>query len=218
MALSNNNNTRKKTTSAGARVGSNAPVETCPSFRSGHVPCDEDVIRLRTLTAPHVESFNYFLERGLPASIQSMERAELDLIDTARQQDSDRQLQDEGSGAGGGGGGGGAIGNLQDTTTVQFWISDVRVAKPSKASGSRSNRLLPRECRERSLMYAGQMSGNFCYRFIERRNGVTMPGRVQTIAKTFGELPIMVLSKECHLEGKLPRELVMLKEEVSIVM
>ncbi len=168
-------------------------VETCPSFRSGHLPRDQDVSRYRTLTAPHVESFDYFLETGLSAGIEDIEPAELDLI----KDDSTK---------------------LEDATTLQFWVESVTVAHPTKSLPSgrnKSRRLLPRECRERRLLYAGTMTGNFCYRFLERRNGSVFPGKTHKLSKNFGDLPIMVGSARCHLQHKLPAELVKLREEVG---
>lgn len=171
-------------------------VETCPSFRSGHLPNDQDVLRWRTLTAPHVESFDYFIEKGLSAGIEDIEPAELDLIK-------------EGEDAS----------KLQDATTLQFWVESVSVAHPSKplpTGKHKSRRLLPRECRERRLLYAGTLTGNFCYRMLERRNGSVFPGKTHKLSKTFGDLPIMVGSTRCHLQGKLPAELVRLREEVGV--
>jgi hypothetical protein len=34
--------------------------------------------------------------------------------------------------------------------------------------------------------------------------------------RKFGNMPIMIMSKACHLNGKTPAELVNMKEEVSI--
>ena len=188
----------KKRGSAAAAAA--VAVQTCPSFWAGHLPADDDVARLRELSAPHVESFNYFLQEGLKAGIEAIEPAELDLIDTKT------QLQDDGS-----------YRNLQDTTTVRFWMERVHVAAPTKSTPTgklATHRLLPRECRERGLMYAGKLTGTFCYQMVERRNGLELPQRVVRLhGKHFGELPIMVLSSACHLTGKLPQQLAALKEE-----
>ena len=165
------------------------------------LPSAEDVARLRTLTAPHVESFNYFLEHGLKAGIRDMEPAEIDLIDpkAAAAAAAARTF-------------------LQDATTLQFWVEAVSVTKPVKAAPTgtivASNKLLPRECRERGLMYAGCLTGAFCYRMTERRNGVEIPSKVHRLSKTFGDMPVMVLSSACHLKDASPKELAKLKEQV----
>jgi DNA-directed RNA polymerase I subunit RPA2 len=170
-------------------------VETCPSFRRGHLPDEKDVLRLRTLSMPHVESFNYFLEVGLPRGIKDIEPAELDLVDP-------QQVRD------------GEV-DWDEVSTMQFWVEDVKISKPSKSSAGRSNKLLPRETRERKIMYSGQIFGKFCYRIVQRRNGIQIPGPTTKLAKTFGNMPIMVMSNACHLAGLMPEELISLKEEVS---
>jgi DNA-directed RNA polymerase I subunit RPA2 len=171
--------------------------ETCPSFRRGHLAHDEDIERLRVLTEPHVGSFNYFLEEGLARGIKDIEPAEMDILDMNKLKE------------------GGKV-DLSEVSTVKFWMEDVKIAKPTKAAGGRSNKLIPRECRERKIIYAGQIFGKFCYRIIQRRNGVEIAGPPTKIAKTFGNMPIMVLSKACHLEGMMAKELIKVREEVSV--
>lgn len=170
-------------------------AETCPSFRRGHLPTVEDLERLRSLTKPHVESFNYFLETGLSKGIKDLEHAELDLVDVQKVRESGKV-------------------DLSDVTTVKFWVEDAHVLKASKSAAGLSNKLLPRECRERKINYTGQILGKFCYRIIQRRNGVAIESPAVKIPKTFGDMPIMVMSKACHLNGTTPAELVKFKEEV----
>ncbi len=166
------------------------PVETCPSFRSGHLPHVHDVQQLRELTAPHVDSFNYFLDVGLSQGISDIEPVELCLADPRKQQQQD----------------------WSETSSIQFWIEDVRVSPPSRPDGKA---LLPRECRERNLMYAGPMTATFCYQIQERRNGQTFPGKTVRLPKrAFGNIPICVLSRACHLHQLEPKQLIQLKEEV----
>lgn len=180
----------KKTSS----VSSTIP-ETCPSFRRGHVPAMEDVERLRTLSEPHVASFDFFLDVGIKKAIQDIVPSELDIVDP--------KAPDV---------------NLDEVDTVQFWVENVKVKSPTKSVATRGgmgSKLIPRETRELGLMYAGQVSGDFCYQTIQRRNGVKIKGRINKIQKTFGDMPIMVMSKACHLRDKTPLELVKMREEVS---
>lgn len=170
-------------------------AETCPSFRRGHLPTTEDLERLRSLTKPHVESFDYFLEVGLSRGISDIEPAELDLVDM-------QKVREEGEV------------DLTEATSVKFWVEDVKIAKPTKSNAGRSNKLLPRECRERKINYTGQIFGKFCYKMVNRRNGMEIDGEIVKIGKTFGSMPIMVGSKCCHLEGMSPQELIDLREEV----
>jgi hypothetical protein len=46
---------------------------------------------------------------------------------------------------------------------------------------------------------------------------VEVAGKIVRIHKKFGEMPIMVMSKACHLNDKKPTELVAMKEEVGYV-
>jgi len=171
--------------------------ETCPSFRRGHLPSKVDVDRLRSLTRPHVESFNYFLQNGLTKGIKAIQPSELDIVELKRLREDRGKI------------------DWDEITTVKFWFEDVRVVKPAKPSsaGRSEGKLYPNECRERSLMYSGQMIGKFCYEIIQRRNGVAKGSVPYKMPKTFGVMPIMVGSNACHLEGLMPRELVDLREE-----
>lgn len=60
------------------------------------------------------------------------------------------------------------------------------------------------------------MTGEFCYQMLHKNletNTIHTSSRVARITKRLGELPIMVLSKSCHLANKTSRQLVALKEE-----
>jgi DNA-directed RNA polymerase beta subunit len=183
--------------------------QACPSYHNGYIPTIDDVQRLRSLTLPHVESYNYFLEYGLSAGIQSLEPMELDIIDPSvlkqqQQITTSANIPDD----------------LQDVSTIQYWIEDVTIAKPMKSftTGSSGRCLFPREARERGCMYSGTITGTFCYRLLERRNDIIIPNQIVRISnKTFGEMPIMVLSKACHLYNTTPKQLIQLKEEVQYI-
>lgn len=175
-------------------------VNAVPSFQRNCLPTDEEVQRLRSLTEPHVDSFNYFLEVGLSRGIKDIEHHELDLVDV-------KKVREEGV----------SSVDWNEVSTVKFWVEDVKVAKPSKAASGRSNKLLPRECRERNTIYGGQIFGKFCYRVVHRRNGIEIAGPPVKIAKTFGNMPIMITSKACHLDGLSAKELVKLREEVRFL-
>ena len=176
-----------------------------PSFRQGHLSATSDVRRYQSLSAPHVDGFDFFLDRGLSRAISDIEPAEFDLVDPGHSE-------------------------LNDGTKIKFWVEGVKVIPPMKAgstSGDSHRRyqsssqvsgflpLIPRECRELGLMYSGAMTGEFCYQLIQRdSDGVESTGRVVRIKKKFGDMPIMVMSKACHLRGKTPKELVQMREEV----
>lgn len=173
------------------RVKTKPIKETCPSFCRGHVPHEENVERLRLLSKPHVESFDFFLDVGLKKAIADIVPSELDLVNPKHE-----SL------------------DLNEVDTLQFWVENVKVNSPIKSDGaSKSSRLAPRECRELGLMYSGKMQGDFCYQIIQRRNGVKIPGRITRFQSHFGDMPIMVMSKACHLRGRSPSELATMREE-----
>jgi len=93
---------------------------------------------------------------------------------------------------------------------LRFWLDDVQVGKPllddrDKKSLHRS--LYPRECRERGISYKGRMMGKLMWSL----NG----GSVQVEQRNLGDLPIMVKSTRCHLEGLSSREMTSKGEEAE---
>ena len=164
----------------------------------------EDVKRLRTLALPHVGSFDYFLEKGLSLGVADIVPFEVDLIDPKRSNTSRRPTE---------------------VQTLKMWVENVKVDRPVKSDNALSNkssRLTPRECRELSLVYSGPMNGDFCYQINHRQQSgdddsemTEIQGKIVRIRKKFGEMPIMVMSKACHLNGTKPSELVHMKEEVG---
>ena len=181
--------------------------ETCPSFSRGHLPSTSDVKRLQSLALPHVGSFDYFLEKGLRASILDIVPFEIDINDPKKRLDKREVPSNEYS-------------------TIKMWLENVKVIPPSKPDGKfsfnstkMSGILTPRESRERNIVYSGALMGDFCYQIDQRTlndNGTMteVMGKVTRIPKKFGDMPIMVMSKACHLRGKKPSELVKMKEEV----
>jgi len=186
-----------------------AALETGPSFRSSSLPHPEDVERFRSLTKPHVESFDYFLQVGLDKGLKDIEPCEMDLFPPALL----RRLALEEAGAQEE-----FVTAMDEVSTLQFWVENVRIGKPTKAAASgktASGMLLPRECRERSLMYSGTITGTFCYNVLERRNGVIVnrTRKPTRLVKNFGNMPIMVGSRACHLHKASPQQLIDYKEE-----
>lgn len=170
-----------------------AVPQSVPSFRRSHLPSEEDVNRLKGLSAPHVESFDYFIELGLTKGIQDIVPSEIDLLDPSVS----------------------AV-DFNEVDTVRFWVESVKIAKPTKQAstmGGQNSKLIPRECRELGLMYSGAMTGEFCFQVVQHRNGMEIPGRIFKMPKLFGKMPIMVGSKACHLRGLIPAELANLREE-----
>ena len=186
-----------------------------PSFRQGHLSTIGDVLRYQSLSAPHVDGFDFFLDSGLSRALSDIEPAELDLVDP-QQSAPNNSAKKEG-------------------TKIKFWVEGVKIIPPMKAgsagsldSGSHGrfqssshvpglSPLTPRECRELGLMYSGTMIGEFCYQVTQRDScGLESLGRIVRIKKKFGDMPIMVMSKACHLRGKKPAELIQMREEVRV--
>ena len=174
-------------------------VQNVPSHWSGSLPRKEDVERLRNLTAPHVESYDYFLEEGLARGVEAIEPSELDIVDPQKLREDPESI------------------DYDEVSTLKFWVEKAKVGKPIKGSpgGRTRDNLLPRECRERKMKYSGPLKASFCYQIIKRRDGVQYPGQVVRIPRDFGELPIMIGSKACHLHGASPKQLSQLREEVG---
>ena len=107
--------------------------------------------------------------------------------------------------------------------TIKFWLENVKIALPTKMQQTSSSpgqpakamKLYPRECRELGIMYSAPITGDFCLQFVRRDGyGNELPsGSLIRIPRNFGMMPIMVMSKACHLHGKSPGDLVKLKEE-----
>jgi DNA-directed RNA polymerase I subunit RPA2 len=187
--------------------------ETCPSFRRGHVPSYPDVQRLRTLSFPHVGSFDYFLEKGLSLGLSDISPFEIDLVDPKLSSSDSKKGENTGTSS-----------STREVETVKMWVENIHIGKPLKSEMNASfqgSKLTPRECRELGLMYSGPMSGDFCYQVnhrtmdLEQNSFIEVPGKVIRIRKKFGDMPIMVMSKACHLHEKRPEQLVAMKEEVG---
>jgi DNA-directed RNA polymerase beta subunit len=213
----------------------------CPSHDHNTPKClprQSVVEQLReVVTDPHVKSFDAFLELGLDTAIRDLEPLELDLVDpkallsstSTSATSTSKEVKEI---------------DWDDSTVVRFWIEDVHLSPPVRrdsfagksphhnhshagggdyaaaaGSATAARPLYPRECRERKLTYAGKLAGTFCYQLVRRRNGVELveggnsPVKKLT-ARNFGDLPVMVLSKGCHLRSLTPEQLVRRKEEV----
>ena len=174
-----------------------------PSFCRSHVSKTEDIRKLHRLSAPHVESFNYFLDVGLEKGVADILPYELDIVDISK---------DENKGVGH------VVGKPSDT--VKFWLENARIGMPTKSQTSSggsasSKKLLPRECRELGIVYAASLTADFCWQFSRRDGyGGDIPsGNIMRVNRNFGMMPIMVMSKACHLHNKSPSELIKCKEE-----
>jgi DNA-directed RNA polymerase I subunit RPA2 len=200
----------KASTKSGGSGDDSNIRQTVPSFHRSHTCRKSDVRKLHRLSAPHVESFNYFLDVGLQRGISDIGIHEIDMIDPSVER-----------------GVGYVPGKSADT--IQFWLENVRIGMPTKsqpygttgggggAAGAmqKSMKLYPRECRELGIIYAAPITGEFCYQFVKRDGygNESASGSIMRTSRNFGMMPIMVMSKACHLHGKSPSELIKRREE-----
>lgn len=150
---------------------------------------------LRNVASHHIESFNYAFEKNLPRICKNMLAVELAQQNTA--------------GAGG-----------KEPTQFPFkkytmWFENFELQKPQKphavdASEIRgtpeSSILLPYECRLRSMTYSAPLIATVC-----RKIDDEAPERVTL---NLGDIPIMVLSNNCHLNGLNEEDLARAKEDM----
>ncbi|KAF4554591.1 DNA-directed RNA polymerase I subunit RPA2-like protein [Elsinoe fawcettii] len=95
--------------------------------------------------------------------------------------------------------------NKFEVKVDKVFLAKSVVPTSNKQSGVRE--ILPVECRERHVTYRGRLSGRFLYRI----NG----GPWKESLRDFGQLPIMLRSNRCHLEGLSPDQLVNKREETE---
>ncbi|OAA61175.1 DNA-directed RNA polymerase 1 subunit beta [Niveomyces insectorum RCEF 264] len=76
---------------------------------------------------------------------------------------------------------------------------------PPSNKFARNREIYPAECRERHATYRGKLTATLEYRINN--------GEPHEIVREFGQMPIMVKSNRCHLEGLSPAALVERKEE-----
>lgn len=95
--------------------------------------------------------------------------------------------------------------NRLEVRVSQVFVEKSRVPDTNKFEAHRD--ILPVECRERHATYKGRMTGRFQYRIND--------GDWKTSDRFFGNLPIMLRSNRCHLEGLSPKQLVNCREETE---
>lgn len=91
---------------------------------------------------------------------------------------------------------------------MEIWIDSVTVAKPAISSHDRTSlerRLMPSECRERFISYAGRLTARFAYRIND--------GETRYELRECGQLPVMLCSNRCHLGKLSPKEMIIAREE-----
>ncbi|KAJ1294990.1 hypothetical protein BS78_01G188700 [Paspalum vaginatum] len=134
-----------------------------------------DYLALRELFRPHVESFDYFLDKGLNEMLESIRPME--------------------------------IRDPNSNNTLKVTLEKGHVLPPMRDARS-SVPLYPQECRQARITYHGEFKVDVCFEFNEQ-------GAHVRHTFNFGHLPIMLMSKLCHLRGADPHKLVFHGEEAT---
>ncbi|KAG0723413.1 DNA-directed RNA polymerase I subunit RPA2 [Chionoecetes opilio] len=123
-----------------------------------------------SLGAPHVDSFNFFLGKGLQEIVLDIPPLEFALKNGSR---------------------------------IKLMLSGAVVSKPRLPAGvGRANdyNLYPKECVERKSSYTAPIT-------VELEWSVNS-GEVRMHRQSLGDIPIMIMSQNCHLHGLTPKQLV----------
>ncbi|KAL0700208.1 hypothetical protein Bca4012_056330 [Brassica carinata] len=98
-------------------------------------------------------------------------------------------------------------------------VNNPKVFSPQKeslSSNSRKESLYPFECRQAKISYTGAFMADVCFSY-DNGLGVHGAGLGAAVREKFefGELPIMLMSNRCHLQGADCRKLLKYKESTS---
>lgn len=136
-----------------------------------------DFAALRELFKHHIESFDYMVDAGLDSMLRQIKPV---------------QVVDDFT-----------------STKLRIWLDNPVVYPPQKERFSKTMReaLLPFECRQAKISYAGKITIDVCFQYND--------GPIIRENMNFGQFPIMLQSKLCNLSGADPQKLVSYKEEAS---
>ncbi|KHN35264.1 DNA-directed RNA polymerase I subunit RPA2 [Glycine soja] len=136
-----------------------------------------DFEALRELFKHHIESFDYMADAGLETMLRHIKPIEV----------------------------------FDDftSTKLRIWLDNPVLYPPQKERISRTMReaLLPFECRQAKISYAGKITIDVCFQYND--------GPIIRENINFGQFPIMLQSKLCNLRGADPQKLVSYREEAS---
>jgi DNA-directed RNA polymerase I subunit RPA2 len=155
------------------------------------VPLPETAKRCGELVLPHVESFNYFVEEGLPRAVEDLPAREFVLMRPAEVNGTPNAPN--------------SSTDVPQGPTVRLWIENATVGFPSHKHSSLDARMFPWHARESGQNYAGPLTLT-----VARRVG---DGDIETTTVKVGDIPIMVRSSRCNLAGMSPAELTQHNEE-----
>ncbi|KAJ7982372.1 DNA-directed RNA polymerase subunit beta [Quillaja saponaria] len=92
---------------------------------------------------------------------------------------------------------------------LRIWLGKPELYPPQKERLSKTMRdaLFPHECRQAKISYTGKFVADVCFQYDD---GVIIREKFN-----FGQFPIMLQSKLCHLRGVDPQKIVSYKEEAA---
>ncbi|KAJ2826513.1 hypothetical protein GGI24_002894, partial [Coemansia furcata] len=145
----------------------------------------------QSLTEPHIQSFNSIWERAGPRTPALMDVA-MSLVEKQTVFDHKGDAESP-------------LGNK-----IVFWMDTLRLDHPalSARETKSANRLMyPTECRQRGITYRGRLTGMLHYQVNDNP--------VVSEERALGQLPVMVRSNRCTLQGMGPAELIRHHEEAE---
>ncbi|RXG43354.1 hypothetical protein VDGE_03035 [Verticillium dahliae] len=142
---------------------------------------------LQAAVSPHIESFNaLFRNDGKPSLL---DHGLADIGTKTFLDGDDRTLQGQ-----------------RNKLTIRYkGVTLQKSQLPPSNKYAKTREIFPAECRERHVTYRGKLSATFEFRIND--------GDAKEFTRDLGQMPIMVKSKRCHLEGNSPDLLVKRKEE-----
>ncbi|KAG0261299.1 DNA-directed RNA polymerase I subunit rpa2 [Mortierella polycephala] len=141
---------------------------------------------LQEMVAPHIEAFNALTEFGAGSKTG--------FLDLAIQDIGPKSVFDmKGDGLG---------------NKLTFWVDEITLNKPmlsEKERNSTTRQVYPTEARERLNTYRGKMQAKLAWRVND--------GPVVVETRDLGQVPVMIRSNRCNLQGAYPKELIRHHEE-----
>lgn len=94
-------------------------------------------------------------------------------------------------------------------TKLRIWLGQPELYPPQKENISRTMReaLYPFECRQAKISYSGKFMADVCFQYND--------GAIIREKYNFGQFPVMLKSKICHLRGADAQKLISCKEEAT---
>ncbi|KAJ9565718.1 hypothetical protein OSB04_001684 [Centaurea solstitialis] len=162
-----------------------------------HLPNDPDYEPLRELFSHHIHSFDHLVEYGLEKALMNIKPIEV--------VDSNSKLK---------------LRNIllhvvfcyfvSFLTHTILWFEKPELYPPQKERGTIREALSPYECRQAKISYTGKFLVDVCFKYGDGPAGAVIREKIN-----FGQFPIMLKSKLCHLRGADHHKLVACKEEPS---